>query len=126
MKMQFKSLLIVCCLIISMNVAGQSSSGSAAPPKGKWSYSAPNAPDGYDLGTIEFKQVEGKLIATVKNSNGTFDIKEIKKVNQQYTASFYVDGNQVIMSLDPKPDKITGVCSVDGSDMPITLTPLKE
>ncbi|MDR2233575.1 MAG: hypothetical protein LBE56_10690 [Tannerella sp.] len=126
MNVQMKGFLLVCCLIFSINVSGQTAAGNPLPLKGKWSYSVADVPDGYDRGTIEFKQIDGKTAATLKNGNGTYDIKEIKQVNQQYTTVFYVDGAEVSMSFDPKPDKITGICSVDGNDIPMTLLPVKE
>jgi hypothetical protein len=99
---------------------------AAMPQQGIWSYSVPDAPDGYHKGTIEFKQVDDRLTATVKTTNGTFTIREIRKTEQRYTCSLYVDGADVSISFDPKPELITGIVRIDTWEMPITLTPVKE
>ena len=126
MNIQIKGFLVFCCLIISMTTFGQSSTSNNAPLKGTWSYSVADVPSGYEKGTIEFKQVEDKLTGILKNGSGTFNIREIKKENQAYTSTFYVDGSEVKMTLEQKADKITGLVKVEGWDIPITLTPVKE
>jgi len=126
MNTQIKSLLIICCLFCGLTAFAQNSTNNNTTLKGTWSYSVPDAPYGYEKGTIEFKQVEGKLTATLKNVNGSYNLRDIKKDNQQYTSTFYVDGNEVKASFTPQTDKITGIVKVEGYDLPITLTPIKE
>jgi hypothetical protein len=126
MNTQMKSLFLFCCLICCLTANAQNSTNSNTPLKGTWSYAVPDAPYGYEKGTIEFKQVDDKLTATLKNANGTYSIRDIKKDNQQYTSTFYVDGSEVRISFTPQTDKITGVVKVEGYDLPITLTPVKE
>jgi len=118
-----KVLLTCCCLICCMTVFAQ----NATPLRGVWSFSLPDAPDGYQKGTIEFKQVEDKLTATAKMTYGTYTIREIKKDDQKYTCSLYVDGGNATITFEPKTTNlITGIVKVDGWEMPITLTPVKE
>jgi hypothetical protein len=99
---------------------------NATPLQGIWAFSLPDAPDGYQKGTLEFKQVDDKLTATAKMANGTFTIREIKKDGQKYTCSLYVDGGNASITFEPKTNLITGIVKVDGWEMPITLTPTKE
>ncbi len=117
-----KVFLTCFCLAFCMTVFAQ----NAAPLKGLWAYSLPDAPDGYQKGTIEFKQVDDKLTATAKMANGTLTIREIKKDGQKYTCSLYVEGSNATITFEPKTNLITGIVKVDGWEMPITLTPSKE
>ena len=123
MNTLIKNLLLVCFLLCGLTVYAQNNTSTL---KGNWTYAVPDAPYGYEKGTIEFKQVENVLSATLKNSNGTFNIRDIKKDNQQFVSTFYVDGSEVKISLTPQTDKITGIVKVEGYDLPITLTPVKE
>ena len=118
-----KGCFTLCCLVICMTATAQNSSANDTPLKGKWTYSLPDAPDGYEKGTLEFKQVDDKLTATVTTANGTFTIREIKKVEQQYTCTLYVDGANVSINFEPKEETITGLVKVDGWEMRMTLTP---
>jgi len=117
-----KGFLTCFCLAFCMTVFAQ----NATPLQGLWAYSLPDAPDGYQKGTIEFKQVDDKLTATVKMANGSLTIREIKKDGQKYTCSLYVDGANTTITFEPKTNLITGIVKVDGWEMPITLTPSKE
>ena len=121
-----KCFFTFCCLVFSMTAAAQNSPANDTPLKGTWAYALPDAPDGYEKGTIEFKQVDDKLTATVKTANGTFTIREIKQVERQYTGSLYVDGANVSINFEPTANTITGLAKVDGWEMRMTLTPVKE
>jgi len=125
-KQLMKGFFTLCCLMFCMTAFAQNSPTNDTPLKGKWAYLLPDAPDGYEKGTLEFKQVEDKLTATVITPNGTFTVREIKKVEQQYTCTLYVDGANVSINFEPKEDAITGLVKVDGWEMPMTLTPVKE
>ena len=121
-----KNLLLLCFLFCGLTAFAQNNANNNTTLKGVWSYAVPDAPYGYEKGTIEFKQVENILSATLKNTNGTYNLREIKKDNQQYTSTFYVDGSEVKVTFTPQTDKITGIVRAEGYDMPITLTPVKE
>ena len=121
-----KCFFTLCCLVFCMTTLAQNSPVNDTPLKGTWMYLLPDAPDGYEKGTIEFKQVEDKLTATVKTTNGTFTIREITKVEQQYTCSLYVDGANVSINFVPNTDAIAGIVKVDDWEMRMTLTPVKE
>jgi len=123
MNTLIKNSLLVCFLFCGLTVFAQNSTLTL---KGNWTYAVPDAPYGYEKGTIEFKQADDILSATIKNTNGTYNIRNLKKDNNQYTSTFYVDGSEVVISLTPQTDKITGVVKVEGYDLPITLTPVKE
>jgi len=121
-----KGFFTLCCLAYCLTAFAQNRTNNDTPLQGLWSYSLPDAPDGYQKGTIEFKQVEGKLTGSVKTSYGNYTIREIKKDNQQYTCSLYVDGAEANIKFEQKEGKLTGIVKVDGWEMPMSLTPVKE
>ncbi|MDR0795097.1 MAG: hypothetical protein LBE79_03465 [Tannerella sp.] len=126
MSTQIKFWFTLFCLFCGLSAFAQNTTNNTTTLKGTWSYSVPDVPDGYEKGTIEFKQVEDKLTATLKNVNGTYTLRDIKRDNQQFTSTFYVDGSEVGIKFSPQTDKITGIVKVEGYELPITLTPVKE
>ena len=127
MKTQvMKATFMICCMLFNVTIFAQNSSESQSELKGNWVYSAPDAPYGYQDGIIEFKNVDGKLTATVKINGSSYTIKTVSKNENQYTGSLYVDGNDVDITLIPDANKITGTAVVSGWEIPVTLTPQKE
>lgn len=92
-----------------------------------WEFSAPDAPYGYQDGLITIKEVEGKLTGEVKIQHSTVAIKEIKKVNDKYTCSLYIDGQGVDVSMKPKnKNLLEGQAMTGGMDIPFTCKPAKK
>ncbi|MDR0845440.1 MAG: hypothetical protein LBN71_09470 [Tannerella sp.] len=129
MKVQLtKGIITLFCLMLTLTAYSQNQTAKQADKKtlsGIWTYSLPDAPYGYQDGTIEFKQVEGKLAAVLKVGDTPYQIKEIKKDGNNYKSNFYVDGNEVSVKLIPGNGKITGNVTIGDYDMPVTLTPKK-
>ena len=124
MKTQLtKVVAIVICLTFGLSVYAQKKVNGKL--KGTWTYSLPDAPYGYQDGTIEFKESDGKQTAIVKIQSNTIDVKEIKKDGDTYKCSLFVDGADVNVTFEPGTDKITGLVTADGWEMPLTLTPKK-
>lgn len=127
MKTQvMKATFMICCLLFSATIFAQASKKTQNELKGNWTYSAPDAPYGYQNGTIEFKNTDGKLSATVKINDSSYTIKAFDKKENQYTCSLYVDGNDVDITFIPATNKITGTAVVSSWEIPITLTPQKK
>jgi len=104
-------------------VSLQAQEKAANKLKGIWNYSLPDAPYGYQEGTIEFKNSEEKQTAIVKIQSKTITINEIKKDGNIYKCSLYVDGSDVDVSFKQGNNKITGMVIAEGWEMPLTLTP---
>ena len=123
MKTQMtKALAILFCLTVCLSAYAQK---KTVELKGSWNYSLPDAPQEYQKGTIAFKEADEKLTATVKLQGNTVTINEIKKEDDKYTCNLTVDGSYVKIVFTPEADKITGMVTAEGWDMPITLTAAK-
>lgn len=122
-KQLIRTSLLLCCTIICCAGFAQSNN-EKAELKGSWSYSLPDAPYEYQKGTIHFKNVDGKLTASINvgNSSSAIHVNDIKKEKDDYTCSFDVEGYKVEATFKPQTDKITGTVIADNWEMPIILT----
>lgn len=121
MKMNVKKVLCtLCCLIMCATMYAQD---KACKLSGSWSFSAPDAPYGYQAGTFKFDEKDGKLTAVVDINGSAFTISEIKKGTEAYTCSFDVDGSFVSLSIKQKDTKLEGVAEAEGTVIPLKFTP---
>ncbi len=92
-----------------------------------WDYTAPEAPYGYQEGTILIKEKDGKLNGEIRIQQSTIAIKEIKKVENAYVWSFYVEGQPVDIKLTPKgKNQLEGNALSGGMNIPFTCKPAKK
>lgn len=117
-----KTIVLICCLAYSITTAAQE---KKVDLKGTWTYSAPDAPYGYQEGIIEFKNTDNHLTVTVKIEDTSYTIHNVTQKEDQYISTLSIDGNDVRLTFTPGTSKITGTALVDGWEMPVTLTPLK-
>lgn len=117
-KMVLSALL---CLFFSVAVSAQGRGVDYSKIVGNWSFSAPNAPYGYQDGTLEFKSDKGKLTAKINIQGSVIEVKEIKAHEDTYTSSFYVDGNPVDLSITQKDDTLSGTADSEGMSIPVTM-----
>lgn len=109
------------CLLFSVTVSAQDRGVDHGKIVGRWSFSAPNAPYGYQDGTLEFKSDQGKLTAKINIQGSVIEVKEIKAHGDTYTSSFYVDGNPVDLSITQKDSALSGTADSGGMSIPVTL-----
>lgn len=127
MKTQItKPLFLICCIFFSITTWAQENKDQKVELRGVWTYSVPDAPHGYQDGTIEFKNTDEKLTAMAKIGGSSYTINDITLKESQYSCSLYVDGSNVKITLKPGSKEITGTAVADGWEMPITLTPQKK
>lgn len=118
-----KSMVIIFSLFLCVTLYAQNKNSLVS----LWEYSAPDAPYGYQSGTIDIKEVEGKLTGEVKIQGSTIRIQEIKKENGQYTCSFYVEGQDMDITMkQPDKNKLEGKAVGGGMDIPFTCKPAKK
>ena len=117
MKKAFAALL---CMMMCLSLYAQDKSGSVV---GKWSYSAPDAPYGYQEGTCQFKENGCKLSAVFTISGSEMTVGEIKKENQTYKCEFYVDGTDVYLTFKQvDKNKLSGNADAGGMEIPVVFT----
>lgn len=109
------------CFLFCIAVSAQEREKDVSKIVGKWSYSAPDAPYGYQSGSLEFKNEKGKLTAKINIQGSVIEVKEIKAHGDAYISSFYVDGNSVDLSINQKNSKLEGMADAGGMSIPVTF-----
>ncbi|MDR0750890.1 MAG: hypothetical protein LBF62_15145 [Tannerellaceae bacterium] len=127
MKTQLaKTAAILGFLFITMAAYAGTMDANNDKLKGNWSYSLPDAPYGYQDGSIEFKETDGKLTAVARIGTSSYTIKEIKKEGDTYHCNLSVDGSDVKVSIKPDKEELRGTVIADGWEMPVTFKKIKE
>lgn len=121
-----RGIYILLCMLFSITIYAQDKAKDAGKLVGSWSFSAPEAPYGYQEGSVHFKHAEGKVTAELKINNSTISINDIQKKGDAYTCNLYVDGSAVNLSLKPKGDVLEGVANAEGSDIPVAFKRMKK
>lgn len=72
----------------------------AEPLKGKWNFDAPEAPYGFQNGTVEFKDVDNRTVAMIDfgHLSYEFDVKETGK--DCYASKVPIMGDELNVTLD--------------------------
>jgi len=119
-----KLIVVICSLFLCVALHAQNKSDAII---NLWDFSAPEAPYGYQNGTIQVKEENGKLTGEVKIQQSTVKIQEIKKENDKYTCSFYIDGQAIDVSLKQKgKSQLEGQAIGGGMEIPFTCTVSKK
>ena len=74
MKKAFTTLL---CLLFCITISAQDKAADLSKLVGDWSFSAPDAPYGYQDGSFQIKQENGKLTAKVNIQGSTLEINDL-------------------------------------------------
>ena len=118
MKKAFTTLL---CLLFCITISAQDKAADLSKLVGDWSFSAPDAPYGYQDGSFQIKQENGKLTAKVNIQGSTLEINDIKAKGDTYTSSFYVDGTPVDLTMTQKGNKLEGMADAGGMQIPVEI-----
>lgn len=123
-----KILATLVCVLLSVTLSAQNQKKSVDVNKivGHWIYAAPDAPYGYQDGKIEFKQEKGKLVAKVNIQGNVLTVSNIKVTDNKYTASFYLDGADVNLTMVQNNCKLKGEAHAEGMNIAVTFERLKK
>lgn len=125
------SVKLFCCLLLgflcSLGGKAQEQIKSAPNLSGTWDYAAPEAPSGYEKGTITFVKEGNRLKGKVLIQGTEYKTSEIKSQGENtYATDLEVDGYPVQVSLKLEPKVIIGVAVGGGMNIPVTLTKAKK
>ena len=123
MKKAFTTLL---CLLFCITISAQDKAADLSKFVGDWSFSAPDAPYGYQDGSFQIKQENGKLTAKVNIQGSTLEINDIKAKGDTYTSSFYVDGTPVDLTMTQKGNELEGMADAGGMQIPVKFKKTKK
>lgn len=109
-----------------ITISAQDKAADFSKLVGDWSFSAPDAPYGYQDGSFQIKQENGKLTAKVNIQGSTLEINDIKAKGDTYTSSFYVDGTPVDLTMTQKGNKLEGMADAGGMQIPVKFKKTKK
>lgn len=123
MKKLFTALL---CLLFCVTISAQDKATDFSKLVGDWSFSAPDAPYGYQDGSFQVRQENGKLTVKVNIQGSTLELKDIQVKGDTYTSSFYVDGTPVDLTMTQKGNKLEGMVDAEGMQIPVKFKKMKK
>ncbi len=118
----FAFLLLAFCAIFT--VTGQSNSKNPVHT-GSWKFEAPYAPEGFTSGTIDVKFADEKYSTSISFPVSSYSLTGEKAKMEKDTLTFtvYVEGQEVVVHLNPDGDKkMTGKAVYFEGEIPLTLT----
>lgn len=98
-------------------------------PVGKWKFTAPGAPYGYDQGLIEISKDGDEYMATLSFAGMSYkySLEKIKFEEEKLSFGLYLEGEDisVLMTLGDD-DKLSGKAMYSQGEIPISATREKE
>lgn len=90
--------------------------------KGRWNFEAPEAPYGFQSGTVEFKDVDNKTVAMIDFGyiSYEFDVKETTK--DQYATKVPIMGDELLVTLDNRNGEMKTMVSIKNLKKDINVT----
>jgi hypothetical protein len=123
--MKRKSLAIALITIFVGLFSLSSNAASQNNPVGKWKFSAPDAPYGYEAGTMEVKKEDDKytVVVVFTGFEYKFEGELVNFVDSKLSFSIFVEGEDVFFAFNFKEeDKLVGMASYSGGDLSITAS----
>ena len=93
---------------------------------GKWNFDAPSAPCGFQSGTVEFKNVENKTVASIDFGHISYEFEVNQIDNDHYLTQIPVMGDEVTVSLDNTNGQMKTVVNAMGVDINVELSKLSK
>ena len=116
------SLLSVFVLAASQNVAAQTNKNIL----GEWKFSSPNAPYGYDKGSIFISEKDGNLEGEIKFADGyKIDLKKVTFKENTITCNLFIDYESVNITAEIDGEKMKGNAGTSQGKMPFTAEKAK-
>ncbi len=127
--MNRKTVFLLSSVILFCLLSSDLMSAPAKDPVGKWKFSAPGAPYGYDRGIIEISKDADEYMATLsfEGMSYKYNLEKCKFEEEKLSFGLYLDGEDifVLMTLT-EDDKLSGKAMYSQGELPITATREKE
>ena len=98
-------------------------------PVGKWKFTAPGAPYGYDQGTIEITREQDEYKATISftGMDYKYDLEKTKYEDDKISFGLYLDGEDIFVLLTfTEKDKLSGKAMHSQGELSIYATREKD
>jgi hypothetical protein len=94
---------------------------------GEWKYESPNAPYGYEKGSIIVSEKEGKLAGEIKFADGyKMPLKNVSYEDGVFKCSITIDYNDIAIKGTIDGDKMKGTADSPEGALPFTAEKAKE
>ena len=123
--MKTSRILIVLLLILSTSLSSSAAEKNFQKILGVWEFSAPNAPQPYDGGTLTLKEVDQKLAGEFTVQGQPLTIPQIEFVDNILTLGFEVESTPVTLKLTFKDGQFEGSTDTPNGVVTVTAKPAK-
>ena len=90
---------------------------------GEWKFESPNAPYGYDKGSIVISEKEGALAGEIKFADGTkVELKDVKLEENILKFGINVEYNYISIKATIEGKKMKGAANTPDGDLPFEAT----
>jgi hypothetical protein len=94
---------------------------------GEWKYESPNAPYGYEKGSIIISEKEGKLAGEIKFADGyKMPLKNVSYADGVFKCSITIDYNDIAIKATFEGDKMKGTADSPEGALPFTAEKAKK
>ena len=94
---------------------------------GEWKYESPNAPYGYEKGSIIISEKEGELAGEIKFADGyKMSLKNVSYEDGVFKCSITIDYNDIAIKATFEGDKMKGTADSPEGALPFTAEKAKE
>lgn len=114
------SAAVVMLLFVSMSFNTNKAAFGVKKFVGVWEYEAPNAPYGYQNGSINLTKDKRALKGTISIGSYTSNLDEIETKKNKLTGVVNVEGERVQLELNFEKNTFEGVAMSSQGDIPMT------
>ena len=124
--MKTSRILLVLLVIISMSLSSSAVAKGYKKILGVWEFSAPNAPQPYNGGTLTLKEVDKKLAGEFTIQGQALAIPQIKFEKKILTLGFEVENTLITLNLKLKNRVLEGTTDTPNGPVTVTAKPAKK
>lgn len=127
--MKYKITLFLSSLLVFIFIGTNGLSAADKEPVGKWKFSAPDAPYGYNQGIIEIIKEADEYSARLSFSgmDYKYDLEKVKYEEEKISFSIYLEGENIFVLLTfNDEDNISGKASYSMGEIPLYATRQKD
>nr|WP_319570852.1 hypothetical protein [uncultured Draconibacterium sp.] len=124
--MMKKLMFFVFIFVAATITVNASNSSNNKEVIGEWKYEVPNAPYGYNAGTIVIEEKESKLTGYTKLEDGyKIDLKNVTYEDGILKFGLYVDYDYVTLKINVKGEEMKGIVNSPEGEIPFTAQKVK-
>ena len=129
MAMNRKTVFLLSSVLIFCFLSSDLMSAPVKDPVGKWKFTAPGAPYGYDRGIIEISKDDDEYIATLsfEGMSYKYSLEKCKFEEEKLSFGLYLDGEDIFVLMTfTEDDKLSGKASYSQGEISIHASREKE